>query len=228
MQYGLTDNKEETLQDIKCDFCDEFAGGQLNAFADRYSDVLSTRALLNTGTFCVFPSIGQLVEGYLLISPLEHYSTLADMPDHLLAGIAALHGDVCSVASAEYGPCISYEHGAHPETGGGCGVYHAHLHVVPLGKHVDPVDALTAELPFERIDDLLDLRRAQGRSYLYYEDLSERRYLFRADNLPSQYLRRLLARTLGLSAWNWRECRKEGALVSTITRLSGQLRLPGG
>src|SRR5260370_37057382 len=68
-----------------CDFCNEFAGGTSNAFYTRYHETARSRVLLATENFRVFPSIGQLFEGYLLVAPLSHYTTLDEMPPGLFA-----------------------------------------------------------------------------------------------------------------------------------------------
>src|SRR5207253_952486 len=61
---------------VACDFCDEFAGGLRNAFAKLYGDLIQARTLVATKEFRVIPSLGQIVEGYLLVVPAKHYATL--------------------------------------------------------------------------------------------------------------------------------------------------------
>ena len=214
------------MRALGCDFCDEFAGGAQNRFAALYQGDVRSRALLDVGNFRVFPSIGQIVEGYLLIAPLDHYARLSEMPADLVNEISDLDEFVRSGVSAVYGECLTYEHGASRESGRGCGVYHAHLHIVPLPAGLDPVNQLMAELPFEEVRGLSDAKqRVKDRPYLYYEDLTRRRYLFDADTLPSQYVRRLLARSLGRAEWDWRGCGKEGELLATVARLSEHFNL---
>jgi len=210
---------------MKCEFCDEFAGGLTNAFYARYQNSQRSRVLLATSGFRVFPSIGQLVEGYLLIAPLEHYTALDEMPTELAGEFVAICARVRSVVSQHYGPCISFEHGARGPANGGCGIYHAHLHVVPLSGIPDPIVELKERFPYERVDDLPNITNVSSRKspYLFFEDSNSNRYRFSIGNLQSQYMRRVLAEAVGTNDWNWRDAGKEERLLATIQRLSGQL-----
>jgi len=59
-----------------------------------------------------------------------------------------------------------------------------------------------------------------GSSYLYYENLSGQPYVFDVDFMPSQYVRKLLAQSIGIDLWDWREYGREQALASSLMRLS--------
>jgi len=95
-----------------CDFCNEFAGGTNNAFYTRYHETPRSRTLLATENFRIFPSIGQLLEGYLLIAPLSHYTAMDEMPKELALELADICGRITTVLSRVYGPCVCFEHGA--------------------------------------------------------------------------------------------------------------------
>jgi diadenosine tetraphosphate (Ap4A) HIT family hydrolase len=172
----------------------------------------------------VFPSIGQLVEGYLLIAPVEHFATIGEMPSSMLAELADIYEDVKMTAFRIFGSCLSFEHGARDCRSGGCGIYHAHLHVVPFGDFRDPLPELRREFPCEPLQRLQDIQTAARglSSYLFYEDMKSNPYLFAVENLPSQYMRRLLAEILGSTDWNWNFAEREVRLLNTVTQLSGQ------
>lgn len=63
-----------------CTFCDEFQGGVRNDFYNLYGGSPRQRVIFETARFVVVPSIGQLVEGYLLILPKKHFLSLGRMP----------------------------------------------------------------------------------------------------------------------------------------------------
>ncbi len=205
-----------------CDFCDEFAGGTSNAFYDRYQETLRNRVLLATDSFRVFPSIGQMVEGYLLIAPLRHYAALDEMPTRLGDELADICEHVRTILSQTYGPCLFFEHGARAPANGGCGIYHAHLHVVPLDGAPDPVSGLKTRFSYKKLIALTSLsKESDGDApYLYYEDLISNRYQFSVGNLKSQYMRRVLAEALGTNDWDWRSAGREERLLATLDRLS--------
>ena len=214
----------EPLRSRHCDFCNEFAGGTNNAFHSRYHETLPIRILLGTENFRVFPSIGQLLEGYLLIAPLLHFTTVDEMPAKLVAELADIYDFVRTALSQNYGPCVCFEHGSRGPLNGGCGIYHAHIHAVPLVKLTDPVDALKARFPYAELTHLDEIsnRSAGLPSYLFYQDSHARLYLFDTGPLPSQYMRKLMADALGSQDWDWRLAGREERLLATMRRLSGQ------
>src|SRR5712692_8659060 len=205
-----------------CDFCDEFAGGTSNAFYARYRDALRNRVLLASDSFCVFPSLGQLVEGYLLIAPLQHYTALDEMPRRLLDELADICQHIRAILFQNYGPCLSFEHGARGPANGGCGIYHAHLHVVPVDRIPDPVAQLKKRFPHKNLRALNNINEGPNRDspYLFYEDFNSNRYRFSVGNLQSQYMRRVLAEAIGTSDWDWRAAGREHRLLATLNRLS--------
>jgi len=207
-----------------CDFCDEFAGGTNNAFHALYHDALRTRVLLATNTFRVFPTIGQLVDGYLMIAPVSHYTAMDQIPAEAVVELVDLSELIRTVLSKLYGSSVFFEHGARSPINGGCGVYHAHLHAMPLHGLADPVETLKQRFSYIELSDLHEVTKQSARlpSYLFYQDSNARLYLFDTGPLPSQYMRILFASSLGEENWNWREVGREERLLSTVERLSGR------
>lgn len=206
----------------KCDFCNEFTGGLENSFTARYSGELRSRIIARTQNFNVLPSLGQIVEGYLLIVPVKHYTALADLPTQLVQELSQLCGRVRRALSVTYGPALLFEHGVRAGQSGGCGIDHAHLHAVPFATAREPIEELKHRHSFKVIGGLSGVNGEvpQGSSYLYYENLSEQPCVFDVDFMPSQYVRKLLAQSLGIDLWDWREYGREKALASSIARLS--------
>lgn len=208
----------------ECEFCEEFAGGSMNAFYARYKETLRSRVLLSSENFRVFPSLGQLLEGHLLIAPLVHYTALAEMPIDLVSEFLHTWRHVRTVVSQVYGPCICFEHGARGPLNGGCGIYHAHLHATPLTGVADPVDTLKQRFPYVQLGQLNQISDlcTDLPCYLLYQDSKERIYLFNTGPLPSQYMRKLLADALGVQDWDWRSTARDEKLLTAMRRLSGK------
>src|SRR5262249_44778349 len=129
---------------INCDFCDELSDGWDNAFTRIYARNPRSRVLFRSEHFSVVPSLGQIVEGYLLILPIRHYTALADMPSQLTTELLALCNQVRRGLAKAYGPCLFFEHGVRALGTGGCGIEHAHLHAVPFAPLRDPIQRLKA------------------------------------------------------------------------------------
>ncbi len=207
-----------------CDLCNEFSGAAENAFNRIYEGRPENRVLFRSNDFAVIPSLGQIVEGYLLLLPIEHFKALGDLPDPFVDELAQICQLAGKVLRNEYGSFILFEHGTRSEGVGGCGIYHAHLHAVPLGHVPDPVDALKKNFPCAELTHLNQVSKESAGlpSYLFYQDSVGRRYLFDTGPLPSQYMRKILADALGEQHWNWRDAGREERLLATIRRLSGQ------
>jgi diadenosine tetraphosphate (Ap4A) HIT family hydrolase len=219
---AATARRDEAPRTDHCDFCNEFAGGSSNAFHNCYQGSPRNRLLLATERFRVFPSIGQLVEGYLLIAPLSHYTALDEMPADLLEEFGEISRQVRTVLSETYGPCVCFEHGARGPANGGCGIYHAHLHAVPLSRSLDQSELLKSKFSYREIIDLSEIReRTEGLpAYLLYMSTQGSSYVFDTGSLPSQYMRKLLAEALGNPQWDWRTAGREERLLATLNRLS--------
>src|SRR5687768_2245990 len=122
-----------------CDFCREIEGGRETTFRQIYQQVTPSRIVLRSENFVVLPTIGQLFVGSVLILPRRHRETFATLGEAERRELPALLNRVLS-GVARFGEPIIFEHGAVSQTGGGCGVYHAHLHVVPLPAPTLPSD----------------------------------------------------------------------------------------
>jgi diadenosine tetraphosphate (Ap4A) HIT family hydrolase len=209
---------------LQCDFCNELSGSSENAFGRLYGEQLECRILSRSSQFAVIPSLGQIVEGYLLVLPINHFRALGDLPGPLLQEFAATCERVGNTLKDHYGPYILFEHGTRSEGVGGCGIYHAHLHAVSLAEISDPVEILKLRFAYTELNHLDDIReQSEGlSSYLLYQDPRARLYLFDTGPLPSQYMRKLIADAQGTQDWDWRTAGREERLLATMRRLSGQ------
>jgi diadenosine tetraphosphate (Ap4A) HIT family hydrolase len=203
-----------------CDFCDEFFDGHKNAFTLRYGAALPDRVIFATKRFRVIPSLGQITQGHLLVVPTEHLGALCDLPNEHFEELQNLCADVRSILRAAYGACIFFEHGIRGAGSGGCGIDHAHMHAVPA-KADGVLDTLLERFNGRTINSLGEVEPSLGHnsSYLFFEDVSGQRYVFPVDNLPSQYMRKLVADSIGKIDWDWRECGREPELLSTLQQL---------
>lgn len=186
----------------------------------RYNHELSTRIVFATEHFRVFPSLGQLAEGHLLLVPVAHYCALADMPDERITQLQDLCDHIKTTLTRIYGPCLLFEHGIRMQGSGGCGIDHAHMHVVPVT--VPGVqDVLTQAFDGRRLGCFSEIKTSivSEASYLFFEDSLAQRFIFKVDCLPSQYMRTLVAKSIGRNGWDWRNSGRETELISTVQRL---------
>lgn len=165
------------------------------------------------------PSMGQIVPDSLMLLPLSHVERFADLDTEHLQTAEDL---LCRLrAAAGSGPVAIFEHGARSCTGGSCGIYHAHIHLIPLpdGLHLEQLAAgLTPTT-----DSFGDAMRNASTydQYLFLWDGDFRMWLRsvfpdETRKFPSQYFRRVLASAVGLqNSWNWRgTTQPEPALIA--------------
>jgi hypothetical protein len=122
---------------------------------------------------------------------------------------------------------VLFEHGAQSCTGGGCGIYHAHLHLVPLPCDMSICDAFPSEVNVERAQSLSDaFQKLRGtREYLVYHSaagetgfLDTERSSFQ---FGSQYFRKRIREHFSLDVdWNWRSYNTpEKSVLETLRSL---------
>jgi diadenosine tetraphosphate (Ap4A) HIT family hydrolase len=210
---------------MMCDFCNELAGQKPNTFSQLYNAVLESRTLLRTQNFVVLPTIGQVVGGYLLVVPTKHYLAIAEMPIEALVELANIKAVLRTVLKSSYDSPIFFEHGVsrHSESGG-CGISHAHLHVVPLANDLTLQPFIYAEYGEGcEIKEAQQLQDWSGEPYIFYEGYDNQQLIFKVSHVPSQYLRRGIAKLVGSDKWDWRGYGLEQQLISTYHCLKPNL-----
>jgi ATP adenylyltransferase len=181
--------------------------------------------LLESRNFLVFPSLGSLIEGWLLVVPKEHYISMGALSADLVGEMEQVKNRLIATLSQQYGELCAFEHGpARPDRMVGCGVDHAHLHLVPLS--FDLREAATTFMPpgTEWEDaDWNSCRTAfeQGRDYLYIEQPIGRARITTNQDFGSQVFRRAIANRLGVpDQFRWQDYPQKEIVANTIRSLS--------
>ena len=181
--------------------------------------------LFESANFVSLPSLGSLVEGWLLLVPRHHFICMGALPGHLAHEMQTLKDSVRSGLSRKYGDICIFEHGpSAAKRSVGCGVDHAHLHIVPL--NFDLVQAAASFLPPNLCwsqANWAGCRAAfqRGDDYLYVEQPPGRGRIAVHEAFPSQVFRKAIAARLGIpEQFNWREHPHTEAVARTIYELS--------
>ena len=203
-----------------CCFCAELAG-ERTAFHELYRDH-DSRLIVGGENFVVMPSLGQLAPGHSLLMPRQHVTSFGELDESLRAEALDLYEAWRRALSEHYSPTICFEHGSRSgATSGGCGIVHAHVHIVPLGGRRTPLPPSVGEgwreINGERwLDDAASSAR-HGAGYLMWHGPGDVAYLETADDVPSQHLRRHVARHLGDAPWDWRTTGRQRALAAMLS-----------
>jgi ATP adenylyltransferase len=191
---------------------------------DRDSKLFWNMPLFESPNFLVLPSLGALVEGWLLLLPKEHFLTFGSLPEALIPEMQDLKNMAVDCVDQHYGRVSVFEHGPSATAKRvGCGVDHAHLHIVPtdcdLIRAASPF--LPANLSWANADlDTCRHAHAAGDDYLYVEQPIGSGKLISHCDLGSQIFRRAIASHLGIpEKFSWRENAQLENIERTITTI---------
>lgn len=190
-----------------CSFCCEFLGDDGGSYylKNVASIVGGGRIRLESPRFYVYPSVGSLISGHLLIVPKAHYTALSMACDDELRELDGVVKDVQKIQSkillstADY---FIFEHGIIDvdKSMMNC-VDHAHLHLLPLSVDLS-VLSFVDFLPIKLLD--LNGLNIDQSDYIFYGNSREAYVALDKDKHP-QYLRKRIHEQLGLNGhWNWR------------------------
>jgi len=194
------------------------------------SDEFWNKPLFESTNFVVLPSLGSLVEGWLLIVPRNHYVSMGALPAHLANEMEQVKIDVTTAIGPRYGKLCAFEHG--PSRAGhkiGCGVDHAHLHIVPI--NFDLALAATPLMPpgATWVSATLDSCRIafnRGQDYLYLEQPIGHGRIATNGDFGSQVFRKAIAAQVGKpEQFSWQDYPQKEAVARTIHALSNDVEI---
>lgn len=183
--------------------------------------------LYKTDNFFIVPTIGPMgIEGYLLICSKEHYMGIGNLPAEQEQELEMFIEKTRQIIAKEYqSEVLVFEHGPRRacHKGGGC-LDHAHLHLVPTNADIigflSPLFKLEKEKGFERLRRIYE--KAES-SYVLIEDQMKERYVIETQiPIPSQYLRQIIAKSSGISEWDWRSYPDIETFDKTLKKLKGK------
>ncbi len=191
-------------------------------------NLVENTVLYETPNFVVVPTLGALVEGWVLIISKEHHLCMAALPPDCQKEFISLSRFVAEVIGENYGPATLFEHG--PASHGltiGCGVDHAHLHVLPLAfslkERASKSDVLRnvewAKAP-DGLADVSDIHSA-GESYLYVAEPNVTPEFCAVRQLPGQFLRRVISAEVGCpDRYDYGQWHHTDNIKGTVDKLS--------
>lgn len=184
------------------------------------------RVVTGSDGIVVIPSVGSLVPGWLLVIPVEHVLTLADLrvtERHLFsAAVSAAENLVAPLGEG----VVQFEHGPAGEgRSAGCGVDHAHLHVVPVRMRMRTslhgLDQVAERLKWRQSDWPWTARRDTALDYLFVRETGGDGWIAEAETISSQVFRRAIARFVGQAHWDWKDPQTQDERARTYALLTG-------
>ena len=212
-----------------CEFCIEFDdSGRAGSRFATMTGLAEDRSVAISGVDLLLPSLGALSRGHTLLVPRSHVHAFVgsgppvDVENRLRVA--------SELVASVYGPLVIFEHGTwSPRSSGGCGVCHAHVHLVPVpGDCPDllPAEYVWSELPATGWAAHI-ARHGLAVDYLLYWPPSAAPVVAYDNSAPSQLLRKHVAGLLGFGSWNWRDSTDTDGLLETTDLLNAALRQEG-
>ena len=189
------------MVDKFCPFCYELLNPEKNI-------VNKNRVIAQTKHFVVFPTIGGFVNNYQLIVPKEHINCFGELSKVQFSELKNIINWQEKINKNYFNSKYSmFEHGTlRVNDKSGKSIVHAHLHIFPNNKSLlEEICKYNFEI--FRINEISDLSKIckEYNSYLYYRDIDGQNYIITHLGIPSQFLRKILANSLNIENWNWRE-----------------------
>jgi diadenosine tetraphosphate (Ap4A) HIT family hydrolase len=202
-----------------CELCRLARGLGDTEFERRYGTEVSrtTRLVPGLDGVLAMPSVGSLGSLHALVLPTRHLRSSASATEELRRSLWRCVRALRAALSDAGSGTIVLEHGLPFITGRGCGVEHAHVHVVEVPLEHD------FEVPpgdWESQQDTAEHPAIDPRREHLVIGLPSGTWLVRyEEDVESQLLRRWLAGELGQEQWDWRAAGSDENLPRQARRL---------
>ena len=170
------------------------------------------KTIYKNDDFFVYTTLGQFIPGYLLIIPLEHVMSIAELDSRCKQEFLNVFDDVSYILKLTYHTdnILAWENGTGNSGKGKAkdSVVHAHVHVACSHLDEEQIQDISG-FPMTSIS-FEDLSAYGQHSYLLLKDKYDANWKINDDPslyIPRQYIRQLLADEYGIPGeeWNWRK-----------------------
>lgn len=191
-------------------------------------DKLHNTTLIESDNFRIVPSVGSIVEGWVLLIPKKHYISFSEMDENLIEEANTLSEKVYRLLSEIYDcEIVSFENGANSVKNQiGCGVDYAHIHFVPINVNLKSI--IESEygdvIKWDKVYSLNELNRFVGNSY-FYLNFDSQQIVCCAPYPKSQLIRKHIASFVGVpDKYDWKKNPFEDNVLKTINKLQSVIK----
>lgn len=205
---------------MPCKFC-EIGAGLHRSEVDR--------PVIESDQYFAVSSIGGFVPGWTLVFPKAHCFNMSC--DYRKPEFNDFVRKVSAVVSKEYGSCVFFEHGAaKQDSQTGCGVNHAHFHIVPLSKSIEALaQAYRPNFVWQKTQASKIEDHHNGAEYLFCCDdfgYESRGVISILRNPESQFFRKVIASATGFEALSdYKKFPFDELSTNTAVRLRGSFAI---
>ncbi|MEN3539087.1 TIR domain-containing protein [Microbispora sp. ZYX-F-249] len=193
---------------LDCVLCDVVAGRDTAPVWEiLHPSEIGSEVVMESSNFVATADVAPLAPGHTLIITKRHALSMSKCSPEQLAELDAFRRRVAEHLRRAYGnPTIMFEHGlCNRARASGCGVDHAHLHVVPVTCSV--TETFLQDFDVSPLRHLAELRDKVELSseYLMLIDDEENAYFALTGAPTRQYFRRVISTRLNRELWNWND-----------------------
>ena len=205
----MTDNQCINDSQSTCPMCAELNSGKMpNELIDKSG--LRDRILVENDEFVIIPSVSPLKMGHIMIVPRKHITSIVQLSVASVLKFEEFKKEIVLRITRKLGPVFCWEHGVGKNKNGGCGITHAHFHILPLiDEHATQIDSTLSQMfPHVMVADSMKVfhdRSDSSCSYLYWEINSMSPRIVTSEGIKSQLMRELICKVENLDNWNWKE-----------------------
>lgn len=171
-----------------------------------------------TDNFYVKPSLGSIVEGYLLVISKKHIYSIQELNEDEKKEYFDIIKKYRTIFFKKYSKFpIIFEHGTSKKGElTASSVVHAHTHIV--NHNYKNEEQILSNLKFKEIDSNFKSEN-NDKSYIFYMSQTGKRYITYNFNPISQIMRILIARDLNIeSKYDWRKYPFTKNIIKTIDK----------
>ena len=217
-----------------CSICAELSdrdGTQMSAALSWHG--VNSVVSVKTNEFAAIPSLGPLVLGHHLIVTRRHQLSVmlhaettgrtAELQTAIERLTSLLSRKLEShMGHSEVGNFVLFEHGSTNDGWSRCGTSHAHLHVVPVvGSALNMIQTRVRNQFCEMNAHEASMQGGLAQDFILSSFICKNRpeskwYFLPAHGVPSQYMRKVVADSLGLGQWDWKVNPESNVLARTL------------
>jgi len=190
-----------------CCICNEILMNEMDSSLQSLSG-LQNRKLIETNNFILFPSISPISEGHYLIFPKSHVTSFSQIHKNTINELKILINNVFIKLKKFYNDIMIFEHGVGNDKIGGCGIDHAHIHLLPSSQKEIEYVVRTISINYQHNRNLIFeqlFRTNKNQTYILVGTEISSYKIFLSDHFKSQTIRKLICNYRNKKNCDWKQ-----------------------